>query len=70
MKMKLSPLVKVVLIPDEPKELASVKRFKFNYTLGKFSISRIVRAINYVQALGKIRKSVPNAIVQNGKEIA
>ena len=69
MKMKLSPLVKVVLIPDEPKILKAVKRFKFNYNLGKFSISRIVKAIDYTQALGKLRKEVPNAIVQNGKEV-
>ena len=68
--MKLSPLVKVVLIPDEPKILKAVKRFKFNYNLGKFSISRIVKAIDYTQALGKLRKEVPNAIVQNGKEVA
>ena len=68
--MKLSPLVKVVLIPDEPKALKAVRRFKFNYNLSKFSISRIVKAISYVQALGEIRKSVPNAVVQSGEEIA
>ena len=70
MKMKLSPFVKVVLIPDEPKALKAVRRFKFNYNLGKFSISRIVKAIDYTQALGRLRNEVPNAIVQNGKEVA
>ena len=70
MKMKLSPLVKVVLIPDEPKNLKQVKRFRFNYKLGKFSISKIVRAINFTKAVGKIRKEVPTAIIQNGKEVA
>jgi hypothetical protein len=70
MKMKLSPLVRAIFIPDAPKNLKAVKRFEFNYTLGKFSISRIVKAISFPKALGIIRKQVPTAIVQSAREVA
>ena len=70
MKMKLSPLVRAIFIPDAPKNLKAVKHFEFNYTLGKFSITRIVKAISYSKAVDMIRKQVPTAIVQGAKEVA
>jgi hypothetical protein len=70
MKMKLSPLVRAIFIPDAPKNLKAVKHFEFTYKLGRFSISRIVKAISYTKALNIIRKQVPTAIVQGAKEVA
>lgn len=70
MKMKLSPLVRAIFIPDVPRKLKKVKNFEFKYKLGKFSILKVVKAISYGNAVEEMRKQVPTAVIQSGREVA
>lgn len=60
----------ILFIRDEPRKLNLLKKFNFRYKKNGFTINRAVKAVNYVDAVSKIRSDYPNAIVQEVKEVA
>jgi hypothetical protein len=60
----------ILFIRDEPRKLNLLKKFNFRYKKNGFTINRVVKAVNYVDAVSKIRSDYPNAIVQEVKEVA
>ena len=59
----------ILFIRDEPRKLNLLKKFNFRYKKNGFTINRVVKAVNYVDAVSKIRSDYPNAIVQEVKEV-
>ena len=60
----------ILFIRDEPRKLNLLKKFNFRYKKNGFTINRVVKAVNYVDAVSKIRSDYPKAIVQEVKEVA
>jgi len=60
----------ILFITDEPRKLNLLKKFAFSYKRKGFTINRVVKAVNYVDAVSKIRSDYPKAIVQEVKEVA
>ena len=60
----------ILFVSDEPRKLNLLKKFSFSYKQKAFTINRVVKAINYVDAVSKIRTERPNVIVQEIKEVA
>ncbi len=60
----------ILFIRDEPRKLNLLKKFNFRYKKNGFTINRVVKAVNYVDAVSKISSDYPNAIVQEVKEVA
>lgn len=60
----------ILFVRDEPRKLNLLKKFNFRYKKNGFTINRVVKAVNYVDAVSKIRSDYPNAIVQEVKEVA
>ena len=59
----------ILFIRDEPRKLNLLKKFNFRYKKNGFTINRVVKAVNYVDAVSKIRADYPKAIVQEVKEV-
>jgi hypothetical protein len=47
-----------------------LKKFNFSFEKKGFTINRVVKAIDYVQAVSRIRAEYPRVIVQKVKEVS
>jgi len=59
----------ILFVSSKPK-FNLLKKFAFTYTHKGFTINRIVKAVDYVNAVSKIRTEYPKAVVQKIKEVA
>ena len=58
----------ILFVSDEPRKLNLLKKFSFSYKRKGFTIRRVVRAIDYVNAVSAIRTEYPKVVVQKIKE--
>ena len=60
----------ILFITDEPRKLNLLKKFSFRYKKNGFTINRVVKAVDYVNAVSTIRTEYPKVVVQEIKEVA
>tara|TARA_Y100000361_G_scaffold129753_1_gene125392 strand:+ start:498 stop:662 length:165 start_codon:yes stop_codon:yes gene_type:complete len=47
-----------------------LKKFSFTFKVKGFTINRVVKAVDYVNAVSAIRSEYPKVVVQKIKEVA
>ena len=60
----------ILFITDAPRKLSLLKKFSFSYKHKGFTINRVVKAADYVNAVSAIRTEYPKVVVQEIREVA